>query len=78
MIEYLDIVEILQNPLIDNIVSNMYLGPYERENFIRKSIWFKIIDEHLLSNSSTEISATNQFILFETDGCFKYFMKYLK
>lgn len=78
MIEYLDIVEILQNPLIDNIVSNMYLGPYERENFIRKSIWFKIIDEHLLSNSSTEISTTNQFILFETDGCFKYFMKYLK
>ena len=37
MIVFLDIIEILQNPMIDSIVSNMYFGPYEREFFLKKS-----------------------------------------
>ena len=36
MIAYLDIIEILQNPMLDSIISNMYKGPYQREIFLRK------------------------------------------
>lgn len=37
-IEILDIIEILTNPMIDSIISNMYLGPYERESFMKRSV----------------------------------------
>ena len=35
LIDILNIIEILQNPMIDSIVSNMYYGPYERESFLK-------------------------------------------
>ena len=38
MIAYLDIIEILQNPMLDSIISNMYNGPFQREIFLRKSV----------------------------------------
>ena len=35
MIAFLDIIEILQNPMLDSIISNMYYGPYQREVFLK-------------------------------------------
>ena len=78
MIEYLDIIEILQNPLMDNIISNMYLGPYEREYFISKSIWYKIIDEHMHLYGDTKVVSANPFKLFEINNSFKHFAKHFK
>ena len=45
MIAFLDIIEILQNPILDSIISNMYYGPYQREVFLKKSILYKVIEE---------------------------------
>lgn len=78
MIEFLDIIEILQNPMIDSIISNMYFGPYERELFIKKSTWYKIIDEQINALPGTEPIIVKAFKLFEIGNSFKQFIKYLK
>ena len=78
MIEYLDIIEILQNPMIDSIISNMYFGPYEREFFIKKSTCYKIIDEQIHGFPGTEPTIVHTFRLFEQGNSFKQFFKYFK
>ena len=37
MIAYLNNTEIMQNSVIDAIISNLYYGPYEREFFLNSS-----------------------------------------
>jgi hypothetical protein len=48
LIEMLNIIEILTNPMMDSIVSNMYNGPYERESVLKKSTCYKIFEEQTL------------------------------
>ena len=45
MIAFLDIIEILQNPMIDSIISNMYYRPFEREPFFKKSTCYKLFEK---------------------------------
>lgn len=58
MIDILNIIEILQNPMIDSIVSNMYYGSYERESFLKKSTWYKIIEEQTSTMPGTDAIVT--------------------
>jgi len=64
MIDILNIIEILQNPMIDSIVSNMYYGPYEREIFLKKSTCYKIIEENTSSIPGDDSIVTRSFRLF--------------
>jgi len=69
LIESLDIIEILANPMIDSIVSNMYVGPYERELFLRKSTCFKVIEEEILADPGSNSVVTKSFRIFEYGNC---------
>jgi hypothetical protein len=40
MIAYLDITELLQSPVMDNIVSSYWEGPYEKKYFFNDSTMF--------------------------------------
>lgn len=43
MIAYLDITELLQSPVMDNIVSSYWEGPYEKKYFFNDSTMFQTI-----------------------------------
>ena len=78
MIAFLDIIEILQNPMLDSIISNMYYGPYEREVFLKKSTLYKVIEEQTNSSPGTDSIVTKSFKVFGYNHTFKTFSKYLK
>ena len=78
MIAFLDIIEILQNPMLDSIISNMYYGPYERELFLKKSTLYKVIEEQTNSSPGTDSIVTKSFKVFGFNHSFKTFSKYLK
>lgn len=65
MIEALNIIELLANPMVDSIVSNMYLGPYERESFLNKSTCFKVIEEEIMSGPQNKSLVIKSFRVFE-------------
>ena len=67
-IEALDIIEILANPMVDSIVSNMYLGPYERELFLKKSTCYKVIEEEILAPPGSKSLVTKSFRIFEYEN----------
>lgn len=64
IIERLNIIEILVNPQVDSIVSNMYLGPYERESVFKKSTLYQVLQEQTSNSADIQI-ATKGFIVFE-------------
>lgn len=78
LIELLDIIEILQNPMVDSIVSNMYFGPYEREVILKKSTCFKVINENVNSSPGSEYTVTRSFKIFGAKNPLKSFFKYFK
>ena len=78
LIEMLDIIEILQNPMMDSIVSNMYYGPYERESFLKKSTCAKVFDEQLAKTPGTDPLVTKSFKIFGSGHSYKSFKKYFK
>ena len=78
LIAHLDIIEILQNSMIDSIISNMYFGPYERETFLKKSTCYKILDEQIREEAGSEDLVTRSFKIFSRDHNFKGFKKYFK
>lgn len=77
-IEILDIIEILQNPMIDSIVSNMYYGPFERESFMKKSTLFKVLEEQMNNTPGEDPLVTRSFRLIGANHGFKSFKKYFK
>lgn len=77
-IAHLDIIEILQNSMIDSIISNMYFGPYERETFLNKSTCFKVLDEQIREEASSEDLVTRSFKIFGKGHNFNEFRKYFK
>ena len=44
-IAYLDLHQILANPVMDNIVSGFYSSPYERVHLMNESTTFRMISE---------------------------------
>ena len=78
LIASLDIIEILQNPMIDSIISNMYFGPYEREFFLKKSTSFKVIDEQTNDAPGAESQVCRTFRIFGCNHSFRNFKKYFK
>lgn len=77
LVEVLDIIEILQNPMVDGIISNMYLGPYEREFFLKKSTLYKVFEEQTNETPGSESLVTKSFRIFEYKNTFSSFKKYL-
>ena len=77
-IEILDVIEILQNSMVDGIISNMYLGPYERESVLKKSTCYKVFDEQMHSMPGTEALVTKSFRIFEFQNNFSSLKKYFK
>ena len=71
MIAFLDIIEILQNPMLDSIISNMYYGPYEREVFLKKWTWFKVIEEQTNDSPGDEGIISKSFKLIGYHHSFK-------
>ncbi|CAI2387514.1 unnamed protein product [Moneuplotes crassus] len=55
--------------MVDSIVSNMYLGPYERELFLNKSTCFKVIEEEIMSGPQSKSLVTKSFRIFEYGNC---------
>jgi len=78
MIEILNIIEILQNARVDNIVSNMYLGPYERESILKKSTCYKVFEEQLNDSPGSEALITKSFRIFECKNSYSSLKKYFK
>ena len=68
LVETLNIIEILSNPMVDSIVSNMYSGPFERESFLRKSTCFKVIEEEILAAPGEKALVTKSFRIFEFEN----------
>lgn len=77
-IELLDIIEILTNPMLDSIVSNMYSGPYERESVLKRSTCYKVIEEQMDNGPGSEALVTKSFRIFEYKNNFNYLKKYVK
>ncbi|CAI2387331.1 unnamed protein product [Moneuplotes crassus] len=78
LIAHLDIIEILQNTMIDSIISNMYFGPYERETFLKKSTCYKIVEEQVREEPGTEGLVTRSFKIISFKNNFKGLKKYFK
>ena len=78
MIAFLDIIEILQNPMLDSIISNMYNGPYQREIFLRKSVWYKVIEEQTYHAPGVDGIISKAFKLFGINFSFKMISNVLK
>lgn len=78
MIAFLDIIEILQNPMIDSIISNMYYGPFERETFIKQSTCFKIIEEIANDDPNSLPHVTRSFKIFDYNCSYRSLYKYYK
>ena len=73
IIENLNLIEILQNPMLDSIVSNMYNGPFEREPFYKKSTWFKVFQEQIFNKPGSEELVTRSFRMIGVNHSFKSF-----
>ena len=71
MIAFLDIIEILQNPMLDSIISNMYYGPYQREVFLKKSTCYKVIEEQTNDSPGGEGIISKSFKFFGFNHSFK-------
>ena len=78
LIAHLDIIEILQNTMIDSIISNMYFGPYEREIFLKKSTCYKVIEEQTRHEPGFTNLISRSFVVFGAQKSFKAFKKYFK
>ena len=78
LIEMLDVIEILQNPMIDSIVSNMYYGPYERESFMKKSTLFKVLEEQTNNTPGEDPLVTRSFKLIGANHGFHSFKRYFE
>ena len=78
MIAFLDVIEILQNPMLDSIISNMYYGPYQREVFLKKSTCYKTIEEMTNNSPGTDSIVTKTFKFFGYNHSFKILQKYFK
>ena len=78
MIAFLDIIEILQNPMLDSIISNMYNGPYQREIFLRKSVWYKVIEEQTYHAPGVDGIISKAFKICGINFSFKMISNVLK
>ena len=78
IIENLDLIEILQNPMVDSIVSNMYNGPFEREAIFKKSTWYKVFSEQIFNKPGSEALVSRSFKLLGVNHNFRGFAKYFK
>ena len=78
MIAFLDIIEILQNPILDSIISNMYYGPYQREVFLKKSILYRVIEEQTHNAPGMDGIMTKAFKIWGVDHSFKAFSSVFK
>ena len=78
MIAFLDIIEILQNPILDSIISNMYYGPYQREVFLKKSILYRVIEEQTHNAPGMDGIMTKAFKMWGVDHSFKAFSSVFK
>jgi hypothetical protein len=74
-IELLNIIEVLGNPMVDSIITNMYLGPYERESFLKKNTCFRVFEEQTSDSPTMEALVTKSFKIFEIDGFLHSFKK---
>ena len=64
MLAYLDNIPILQNPVIDVIVSRLYYGPYQREFFLKNCLCYDILANDLTYFPGKESLATSKLTLF--------------
>ena len=64
MIAYLNNTSILQNSVIDAIISNLYYGPYEREFFLSSSNWFRVIQNEVQYTPGSDYLYENNFVIF--------------
>ena len=75
---FLDIIEILQNPILDSIISNMYYGPYQREVFLKKSIIYRVIEEQTHNAPGMDGIMTKAFKIWGIGHSFKTISTILK
>lgn len=78
LIDILNIIEILQNPMIDSIVSNMYYGPYERESFLKKCTSYLIVDEIASNMPGNDFIVTRSFKLLALNHKFAGLSKHYR
>ena len=64
-----DISGILKNPLIDIVVSNLYVGTFELDSFLEKSISYNIVSKNLLEHEDDGAQIQKRPIsLFHTEN----------
>lgn len=54
VIEYLaiyDVVDILKNPIIDNVVTNLFSGSFQINSFMEKSTCFSIVTNNIFTEN---------------------------
>ncbi|CAI2382176.1 unnamed protein product [Moneuplotes crassus] len=64
MIAHLNCIPILQNPIVDVIISNMYYGPYQRGSFLKDSKCFQIIQDELSFFPGDDVTASSKMTIF--------------
>ena len=65
MVAYLNIIPILQNPVVDVIISNMYYGPYQRDSFLKNSMSFQVIYNEVSFFPGKEVTASSKMSVFK-------------
>jgi hypothetical protein len=63
MLAYLNSIPLLQNPMIDVIISNMYYGPYQREFFLINSLCFEILYQEVRYFPGKDTEMTNKLTI---------------
>lgn len=64
MVAYLNCIPILQNPVVDVIVSNMYYGPYQRGSFLRESMCVQVIQNEMSFFPGKDDTAASKMTIF--------------
>ena len=58
-----DIIEILNNPLLDSVVSNIYVGSYQRNSIMTKSLAYSIIQKEFNFDPDDEVNQNNSTLV---------------